>query len=152
MNLCYHYGQKQGSSKVGKRVMKIRNHGAHERQTPHITLGNLGLTTSLLIVVLDLVVVGGVVRDLAGWVPEAMRGCSSTHREVGRGQLSLNGGSQDSAALSARSLEGFKEMGKAGREQAIVSATGLTPEEAGDGGSTDNTAALDWGREGTSHC
>jgi len=133
--------------------MKIRNHGAHERQTPHITLGNLGLTTSLLIV-LDLGVVAGrgVGRDLAGWLPEAMRGCSSAHRRVGRGQLSLNGGSQDSAALSTWSFEGFKEMGKAGREQAIVSATGLTPEEAGDGGSTDNTAALDWGREGTSHC
>ena len=35
-----------------------------------------------------------------------------------------NGGSQDSAALSTPRLEGFKEMGKAGREQAIVSATG----------------------------
>lgn len=40
--------------------MEIRHHGAHERQTPHITLGNLGLTTSVLIVVLDLGVVGGL--------------------------------------------------------------------------------------------
>lgn len=64
----------------------------------------------------------------------------------------MNGGSQDSAALSTPRLEGFKEMGKAGREQAIVSATGLTPEETGEGGSTDNTAGLEWGREGTSHC
>lgn len=133
-------------------MTKISSHGAQERQTPHITLGHLGLTTSLLTVVLDLGVVGGVGRDLAGWLPEAMRGCSSAHREVGRNQLSLNGGSQDGAALSTRSLERFKEMGKAGREQAIVSATGLTPEEAGDGGSTDNTAGLKWGRKGTSHC
>ena len=63
-------------------------------------------------------------RELAGWLPEATRSCSSAHHEVGRGQLSLNGGSQDSAALSTPRLEGFKEMGKAGREQAIVSATG----------------------------
>ena len=67
MNLCCRYGQKQGSSKVGKKVMKIRNHGAHERQTPHITLGNLGLTTSLLIVVLDLVVAGGGGKG-PGWL------------------------------------------------------------------------------------
>lgn len=83
--------------------MKIRNHGAHERQTSHITLGHLGLTTSLLTVVLDLGVVVGVGRDLAGWLPEAMWGCSSAHHEVGRNQLGLNGGSQDGAALSTQS-------------------------------------------------
>lgn len=39
--------------------MKTRKHGAHERWTPHTALEDLGLTTSLLIVVLDLGVIGG---------------------------------------------------------------------------------------------
>lgn len=48
------------------------------------------------------------------------------------GQLSLNGGSQDSNDYPHRTLQEFKEAGEAGRGQVIVTDAGLTLEGSGD--------------------
>lgn len=133
-------------------MTKISSHGAQERQTPHITLGHLGLTTSLLTVVLDLGVVGGGGKG-PGWLAaRGNEGLLFRSPRGGKKPVELEWRKSRRCCLINTESQGFKEMGKAGREQAIVSATGLTPEEAGDGGSTDNTAGLKWGRKGTSHC
>lgn len=71
-------------------------------------------------------------RDLAGPLPEAMRGCSSSLPGGEKRPLKLEWRKQIAMAHHHSTLQEFKEVGEAGRGQVIVTDAGPTLEGAGD--------------------
>lgn len=69
--------------------------------------------------------------DLAGPLPEAMRGCSSALPGGEKKPLKLEWRKPIVTACHHSTLQEFKEVGEAGRGQVIVTDAGLTLEGAG---------------------